>query len=472
MKLLYTLVIVPLVLIGMEPMTSDSPKKNAQNPIFFGTDIPEKVAVYKRIAEPIMACKESELVRYKDDVYSELLLQSESWSTTQMSLITKNPLLEHQLWVSKSGFRFDNDTTHDCNELGNPLSNGQDLVVYDGPNNDVSPGQTGQHNGVILVGHSYRSARGVPQTVFHLFKQHGVDVKKYQGIQKKVKTNRSDSQALKYGEFPFTSMRLPGHTITLCAIASGRRGAITTVDEAKQHHLHVFDYTYEENTTDRDKPDQLFDAQIKVVAHNIPSFKRLAWLYGKTLLGITTRNELYVVAVNLPDNTSELPTITCIQQQTSKKFKDIALGRPDSHHELVLVDEQNQLYYTNLKDRIGVNGVFLLKKITEKPATHTKSKKQKVAIFTDKERNSEPWIDKVWMYGDKIGIMWAHQVYRLDFRLMRWPEEKKLQFLSLYQAGWNAAVVNGKLHELYAKHKTEQEKAASTNMSKKRSRKR
>lgn len=474
-SLLYAAALFPLVLISMEPMAVDTKKaKDDQKYPIFRQSFCEGIAGVKRAEASLVAYKESELISYNDDVYEEFLLQSESWSTTELSEVTKNPLLEHQLWFARDGkgFRFDNDTTNDCNNFDNPFYDevGENLVSFDGPNNDVNQGQHGRDNGVILVGQTYESNNGTPQTIFHLFKQHGIRTKDYQGIQQKIRTNRNEACALSYDTFPYTSDRLVGHTLILAALAAKKRGAIATVDEENKHHLHVFEYTHKENTTNKEEPDQLFAAKIVATANNVPHFKRLVWLYGKTLLGITNKNELYVVALNVPANTTQKATISCIKQQTQKKFKDFALGRPYNHHEMVLVDENDQLYYTNLKERTGPNAAFVLKKINEKKTETKKGKSSHVTAPANAERTSEPWIDKVWIYDNKIGVMWKHQVYRLDFSLMRWPEEKNLQFLSLHQAGWNAAIVNKKLHELYEKYKAKKEKPTSSN--KKRSRKR
>ena len=472
-SLLYALIITPLVLVSMEPMLIDKAKKEKADERefnIFSRKYCENIATIKQSGAAIAAYEEGELIPYNYDSPVEHLFESATWCTTNMSCYDPVPLLEHQFWVSKHTLnllRFDNDLTGDLNQFGNPLSNGKNLFCYDGPNNDVSPEQEGRQNGVVLVGHTYTSARGIPQTVFHLFKQHGISVGDYKGIQSKIKTHGGLHEAFEYDQFPFTSEALIGHTLTSSAIAGGRHVAIATVDEGKRHHLHIFDYTYEENKTDKEKPDQLFQAQIVAAAHDIPRFKRLAWMYGKTLLGISEKNELYVIAVKEAASGSRLGMVTCIKQKLQNKFKDIALGRPHNHHEMVLVDEKDQLYYTDLKNR--VNAAFLLKKIAEK--TDDKNTCAKVARSADAEKTSEPWIDKVWIYGDKIGIRKAYKVYRLDFALMRWPVEKNMQFLSLVQAKWNAETVNKNLCELYAKSMAKKEKPIPTAKNKKRNRK-
>lgn len=465
-------------IISMEPMLVDQAKKEKsddQEYKLLGKEFCQKIATIKQSEADITAYKEGELIPYNHDSHPESLFESATWCTTNMSHSNSVPLLEHQLWVSKYVqlplVRFDNDTTRDCNEFGNPFSNGKDLFCYDGPNNDVSPGQEGRHNGVILVGHSYTSSSGKPQTVFHLFKQHGMHVRDYKGIQARIKTNGGSHEAFEYDQFPFTSERLDGHTITLSALAGGKRGAIATFDAQGQHHLHVFDYTYKENSTDKHEPDQSFETRIIAVGQNVPPFKRLAWLYGKTLVGISKNNELYIVAVNLPQNGLAQGTVSCVKQKTQKKFKDVALGRPFNHHEMILVDDKDQLYYSNLKERISLNAAFLLKKITEK--ADAKNNCSKVARSADAQKTSEPWIDKVWIYGEKIGIMRAHKAYRLDYSQpgWRWPVEKNMQFLSLAQAGWNAGIVNKNLCELYSKGMAKKEKPVSTGKNKKRNRK-
>ena len=53
------------------------------------------------------------------------------------------------------------------------------------------------------------------------------------------------------------------------------------------------------------------------------------------------------------------------------------------------------------------------KKIAEK--TDDKNTCAKVSRKVDAEKTSEPWIDHVRIYGDKIGIRKAYKVYPLDF---------------------------------------------------------
>lgn len=174
--------------------------------------------------------------------YSEQLRMSATWNTA----ILVHNLMEHQLWYSSHQFRFDNDTTHDCNEfqLLEPVQAGE-KIAFDGPNKDG-----GRHGGVILVGRSDNQVIEQKKTRFYLFKQHNKDVRNYDGIQQKKRTDRTDGVAFDYQNFPYESEPLLHQSLDFCALAPQGRGLIATTDAADVHHLHVFDYKYIPNDTD------------------------------------------------------------------------------------------------------------------------------------------------------------------------------------------------------------------------------
>lgn len=374
----------------------------------------------------------------------EQLRMSATWNTA--TLIPDSHLMEHQLWIGYQKYRFDNDTTHDCNEflLEKPIGLGA-KIMFDGPNNDTdSEGKIeGRAGGVILVGKSddpTRTDKEKQKTEFFLFKQHNIDVRNYNkgnldGIQQKVQTNRTEGFAFVYYNFPYVSEPLFGQSLDFCALAPHARGLVATTDASGVHHLHVFNFKHVPNITDPAKPDQSFEVKMLAHASNIPLFSRLAWIYGRTLLGITNQNELYVVA--LKEENGKQPSIECFKQKTEKKFKNFCLRRPDDHHEVFLCDTENKLYTANLKRR-NVAGAFFFKLIHEK-----KEIKEGETVKTAKTIPQLLPVDRVWAYDTTVMTM-----------------ELKSARCSLFKTVSVDAphLINKKLHEM--KNKYDEQKAA------------
>ncbi|CAN5161014.1 hypothetical protein BH09DEP1_BH09DEP1_4180 [soil metagenome] len=436
---------ISLPLASMELMQADQ-KGKEEKPAAARRLLPRemcaKIAVIKTMENPVTAqCEKS--MPWRDDFADETQIYSKTWLTTKM---VPHALFENQLWCKNKDtalkLRFDNDTTHDCNVFKLNDLGTKHLIGFDGPNNDGDAEHQveGCHHGVILIGHSYRTPPGAYQSVIHLFKQHGVSAQEYQGVQKKIQTTFGHMFALAYQGFPYTSAPLLGHKIYFCAIASKNRGAVATVDEADNHHLQVFDYMCDKNDT-AGEPDQSFTTNVVAKADGTPDFKRLAWLYGKTLLGLSKQHELYVLTVD--DKNS---SITCHKQKTDRKFKDFALARPYCHHEMVLVSEDNQLYYANLKshDSHRHKGFLYTKILDTVRESNKKAKKDH-----NEPRISRSQIDRVWIYGDLIGLKQA------DASTGQVVEDSAygiisgfINFLSLRQACVSAVDIENQIAEL------------------------
>ncbi len=332
---------------------------------------------------------------------SEHLCMSATWNTA--TLIPDSHLMEHQLWIGSHRYRFDNDTTHDCNEflLAEPIELDA-KIMFDGPNNDTdSEGKIeGRAGGVILVGKS-NDPTGTPKekqkTVFFLFKQHNCDVRDYKGIQKTMETARGEGRAFCYRGFPYVSEPLLGHSLDFCALAPHKRGLIATTNTKGVHYLHLFDYEYVPNDTNSSKPDQAFNVKMVVSAPGVPLFARLAWIYGRTLLGLTNQNELYIVA--LKQENGKQPTLECFKQKAEKKFKNFCLRRPHDHHEVFLCDTKNKLYTANLKRR-NVAGALIFKLIHEK-----KEIKEGETVKIAQIIPQLPPVDRVWAYDTTVMTM-------------------------------------------------------------------
>lgn len=424
------LLIVPVFILGMDaPLEKQAPSEGTKQ-LFYSVlpkDVCGKIAAAKTAMEPIALTDRRNYVHNRS-YWGETLRMSASWNT--LTLIPRFSLWEHQLWYCSShtrmNFRFDNDTSHDCNEFSfnGPRLNSQ--VFFDGPNNDG-----GRHNGIILVGHTFdlptdKNPQAVRQTKFYLFKQHGVHVAEYKGVQKRIETGRMDNLAIQYQEFPYVSEPLEGHTLEFCALAPHKRGLIATTAMGN-NHLHVFNFESFENETDKTKPDQSFKVAMLARAAHVPLFSRLAWIYGRTLLGITDTNELYVIALEREETTQ--PRITCYKQKTLKKFKNFCLGRPDDHHKVLLCDTENNLYTVNLKHR-SATGAYVLKPLMEK----IEAKKEAVKL--------EHAIDRLWAYDGKVAAMELRSA--------------ECTFFNMLQATWTSEMINKELHELKKRNQVEQ----------------
>lgn len=402
-------------------------KNQAQLPYFIlPRDICLKVARMKTDQEQVALASRKE-VSHSRHYWSEQLRMSATWNSTQM--IPDSHFWEHQLWFSDRGelyFRFDNDTSHDCNEFHFEDCPRENKIAFDGPNNES---ESGRENGVVLVGHSYQHADG-NRTQFYLFKQHGKAVREYTGVQEKRATDRGEGFVLKYQNFPYVSEPFYGHTFDFCALAPHTRGIIATTDDKGAHHLHVFNYKYIANETDKTKADQEFKVERLATLANAPLFKRLAWIYGRTLLGITGANELYVVVIK--EDEKNQPRIICYKQKISLPIINFCLVRPDNHHKVVLCDAMKKLYSCNLK-YLNERGAFSLKPIKE----------------NDEVIKFDRAVDRLWAYEDRLTVM--------DI------SSSTCTFFNTAQAAWTEQMINRRLQELKEKHDKAMESNASAN---------
>lgn len=410
-------VFFPIGLFSMEPILVDQTRQIVQSDnsaCLLPKDVCAKIAVYKTMGYPIIAVCDRTYPAYING-WPETLCLSSSWLKTR---VPNKDLMENQVWFSQKNngllFRYDNDETNDCNEFNVPRLGDNQIVCYDGPNNerDTKDSIEGARNGVIVVGHSYLMPNGVWSSQFYLFKQHGVSAKEYTGPQQKIKTTRAHGYALKYEEFPYQSTPLRGHKICTVALASRDKIAVLTENESKDFHLNVYAYDFTPNTIDPTKPDQSFTTQLIAHAQNMPNFKHLAWLYGKTLIGLTADGKLYTMAVD-----GKSGTIRLFLQKTDRPFKDFALGRPYSQHEMVLVDEKNELYYANLKYHDPHGRGFLYKKIVDLAASRTRKKNKSGQTRAKISKSS---IERVWIDNDAVGLQQADPASPIKFPMMGW----------------------------------------------------
>lgn len=389
-------------------------------------DVCALVAKYKTGYELFDVEKREDRGHYENHTHEQLRM-STTWNTA--TLIPDSHLMEHQLWFSDKLFRFDNDTTYDCNEFDMDTRIGQkEKIMFDGPNNDG-----GRHGGVILIARSNapdENEKDKQKTEFYLFKQHNCDVRDYKGVMRTTSTTRAVRRAFNYKNFPYISAPLPHQSLDFCALAPHNRGLIATTDAQGVHHLHVFDYEYKLNDTNPMMLDQAFACRKNPLsASGVPLFTRLAWIYGRTLLGITNQNELYVVAIKEEDG--KQPLIECFKQKTEKKFKNFCLRRPHDHHEVFLCDTENKLYSANLKRRT-LAGAFVLKLIHG----HKLNKAKAVSELLP--------VDRVWAYDNTLMTMNLQNIRCSLFTL---------------SAHDNTEFINRILHEM--KNKDDQQKTAA-----------
>lgn len=347
--------------------------------------------------------------------WAECCRMSSTWNDL---VITPEDLFQHQLWYrmapdqSVPRFRFDNDKTQDCNEFMCADLDKKPIMPttrYDGPNHDG-----GQDKGVIIVGNTYRpefdSASAV-DSVFYLFKLHGIASKDYKGPQPIKKTNRGAQHALVYENFPYVSPVFKGETVDYCAIANKNKIALATTRSAtKEVILRIFNYAVMYSDHDPLLPEQTFTVN-EIASHKAaPLFKKLCWLYGRTLLGVTPDKELYCV-------THDGEKINFYKQKIPLKIKDIAVHRPENEHKIILCDDQDSLYFANLKER-NPNGALIYRCIYKnKPGAACE---QVPSQETMKIKNA---IDRLWFYNNKIGTMELSSSARTFFGFKIKPED-------------------------------------------------
>jgi hypothetical protein len=321
---------------------------------------------------------------------SESCCMSLTWNTIAW---TRENLFDHQVWWQKEyggryRFRFDNDTIADANVI--MKSNLRDSLLittkYDGPNHDG-----GEHHGVAVIGYTAELDKK-KQTVLSLFKLHGTSVQEYKGAQFKQKMNLFPEPRLIYDDFPYESQPFVDEALDYCAIAPrGRCALATTGEKSKEHLLRIFSYAAK-TFLDR-VPDQEFEVKEVASSNSVPLFKKLCWLYGRNLLGVSSDNKLYLLAPHEGK-------ISCYLQKIPFAVKNIALNNPHKQHEVILCDTDDALYYANLGQR-NANGSFAYRCI------------YKNGINLDQmilnEKQEKPMIqgpiDRLWAFKDKLCAM-------------------------------------------------------------------
>lgn len=361
-------------------------------------DICALVAKYKTGYE-LFDLENREDATHSRNYYSEQLRMSATWNTA--TLIPDSLLMEHQLWFSTRKFRFDNDTTHDCNEFQMDTSMGhKEKIMFDGPNNDGGPGA-----GVVLIADSYFGKRDQSdrKTRFYLFKQHGTEKKDSSGAQQAVVFPGQQIARRAYDGFPNRfkvprddrDYRTKGQYLDFCALAPYKRGIIASRSVYYTPYLNVFEY---EHAANHAAPDQAFEVKMLASVCGGPRFARLAWVYGRTLLGLTQDQQLYVVAL---DEHEGKTSIRFCPQKTDKKITNFCLARPHNHHIVFLCDDQKNMYTANLKHRNRL-GAIAMNMLTHqgKPLSHGLER-----------------VDRMWVYEDRLALMDTAKMKVLLFAL-------------------------------------------------------
>lgn len=359
--------------------------------------MPKDVAciITNKIHNPDICCVEVEMN------HGEALRMSNTWNTLQ---ITHQSIFDHQFWWNQRGedpvFRFDNDAVNDCNEfyikfpskkIGREGGRVQTIIPkavrFDGPNHDG-----GEHKGVIAVAHTYNDLSGekeLMKTVFHLFKLHGCPAAENKGAwSKRQVPGRAHTHAIVHEKFPYTSDVFQNETFDYCALARKKMVALATEYKKEQemnHILRIFSYTVQP-MAENQKGEHAFQVERIAYASGAPKYKKLCWIYGKTLLGVTDANELQMITVDT-GGIKEFLT-----QKIPFKVKDIAVNQPDNQHEIILCDTDDNLYYAHLADK-NAAGAIKYYKIYEKELQHV-------------YRNPiDQAIDRVWYFKNKVGVL-------------------------------------------------------------------
>ncbi len=247
---------------------------------------------------------------------------------------------------------------------------------FDGPNNDGGP-----HGGVVLVADSY-FGRQDRKTRFYLFKLHGkgstgqeLPLPVYRGVLNRFKLPKDERDA-----------RFKDQNLDFCALAPYKRGIIASYTSYYVPYLNVFEYTYDPDESNRSAPNQSFTVKMLVSAQVSHRFARLAWIYGRTLLGLTQDKKLYVLALDAHEGKT---TIRLCPQKIDKKITNFCLARPHNHHIVFLCDDQNNIYTVNLKHR-NTKGALSLNLLTRNGHK----------LSHELER-----VDRMWAYEDRLALV-------------------------------------------------------------------
>ena len=241
-----------------------------------------------------------------------------------------------------------------------------------------------------MIGYTSES-EGKLQTILALFKLHS-ELEPYKGLQPKEEVEYFKHPRFMYDDFPYVSEPLKDERLEYCAIAPRSRCAFATSNTiTKANILRIFSYSAK--TRLDQVPDQEFTVNEIARSNSMPLFKKLCWLYGRNLLGVSSENKLYIVAV-------EDGKIECHLQKIPIVVKNIALNNPKNQHEVILCDTDDALYYAHLGKR-SANGAFNYRCIYRNGANL-----ENMVLAEKQERPMIPWpIDRVWAFRDKLGLM-------------------------------------------------------------------
>lgn len=409
----------------------DQQEKNKQKEqayTILPADLCKKIGVYKsEIDGP--AIEAAEMIKMSCPIDNALHRMSATWN----SLIPQShpdgncDLWEHQLTYRKNyarGFNFrsvlhfDTITTGDFTTftIDKERREGEHpsiefKAMFDGPNNDGGPGA-----GVVLIADSYFGKRDQSdrKTRFYLFKQHGTEKKDSSGAQQAVVFPGQQIARRAYDGFPNRfkvprddrDYRTKGQYLDFCALAPYKRGIIASHSVYYTPYLNVFEY---EHAANHAAPDQAFEVKMLASVCGGPRFTRLAWVYGRTLLGLTKDQQLYVVAL---DEHEEKTSIRFCPQKTDKKITNFCVARPHNHHIVFLCDDQKNMYTANLKHRNRL-GAISMNMLTHKGKP----------LSDGLER-----VDRIWAYEDRLALMDTVKM--------------KVLLFALVQQSWTAQNVN------------------------------
>jgi hypothetical protein len=415
---------------AMELPHDQQDKNNTRNQQYtiLPADVCAKIAAYKtEIDGPAIQTQKVISMSCPSD-WNILVRMSTTWN----SLIPKSSpdrrytMWEHQFRYHKNyagGFNFrsvlhfDTITTGDFNTfiIDKQRREGehqsiQFKAMFDGPNNDGGPGA-----GVVLFADSYFGERH-RKTRFYLFKQHGIDSKDYSDAQEMATSDDSRPRRV-YQGFPNRfkvpkdnqDYRSEGQYLDFCALAPYKRGIIASHSMYYVPYLHVFEYEHGADATNHAAPDQSFKVKMLASVREGPRFARLAWVYGRTLLGLTQDQQLYVVAL---DEHEGKTSIRFCRQKLGKKTTNFCLARPDNHHIVFLCDDQNNIYTANLKHRDRKGAIAL----------------NVLMCNGQKASNGLERVDRMWVYEEGLALM--------DTVSM------KVLLFTLNQQNWNGPRVN------------------------------
>lgn len=139
-----------------------------------------------------------------------------------------------------------------------------------------------------------------------------------------------------------------------------------------------------------------------VACGNVPQFKKLSWVYGKLLVGITNLHNLCFI-------TFDNGKILVHPQWIPLKIKDIAVHQPSGPHELIMRDEDDSLYYANLANRNG-KGAIKYYRFYQRANT----------FYTDHDIAGN--YDRLWYFQNTVGGVGLNTGHAYTFGVGPWQQ--------------------------------------------------